>query len=71
MVSKLIIQNFRDSQHKMLLQYAEELGFCVCGGTDFHGDNQPGINLGSGRDNLNIPEKVYSELLNYYKKTVV
>ncbi len=62
---------FSDSQHRMLLKYAEDLEMCVCGGTDFHGDNQPGINLGIGRGSLNIPEEVYLNLLNYYNKSIV
>ena len=41
---------------------ASEYGLCLSGGSDFHGSNKPGIDLGSGYDNLNIPEEVWFHL---------
>ena len=35
---------------------AEEFGLLPSGGSDFHGENKPDIRLGTGRDNLAIPE---------------
>ena len=55
-------------QHKVLLKCAEELTLAISGGTDFHGENQPSINLGFGRGELNIPESVYLNLKNYRDK---
>ena len=34
---------------------ASEFGLLQSGGSDFHGDNKPGISLGTGRGNLHIP----------------
>lgn len=34
---------------------ARRFGLCISGGSDFHGDNKPGIFLGTGFGNLKIP----------------
>ena len=34
---------------------AEEFHLLESGGSDFHGDNKPGIFLGKGRGNLQVP----------------
>lgn len=41
---------------------ASKYGLCITGGSDFHGANKPGIELGSGRGNLAIPYTLW-ELL--------
>ena len=53
---------FSKTQHEMLLKYAKNLGMAVCGGSDFHGDNQPNILMGKGRGNLSVPKSVYDDL---------
>ena len=59
---------FTENQHNRAMQAAKELGLAISGGTDYHGDNQPGINLGTGRGNLRIPNKVYKNLFEYHQK---
>jgi len=45
------------------LALAEKLGMLKTGGTDFHGGNKPGLQLGTGRDgNMSIPRAVLDEL---------
>ena len=58
---------FSQQQHEMLLKHADSLSMQVCGGSDFHGLNQPDILMGKGRGNLFVPESVYENLNNYYK----
>ena len=41
---------------------AAEFGLLESGGSDFHGENKPGNPLGSGRNGLQIPVKVYEDL---------
>lgn len=42
---------------------ARRYGLAVSGGTDFHGDNKPGVKLGTGRDNnVTVPNKVLDRL---------
>lgn len=43
-------------------QQAERLGLVRTGGSDFHGDNKPGIELGEGRGRLSVGYKVLEEL---------
>jgi predicted metal-dependent phosphoesterase TrpH len=46
---------------------ARHFGLLTTGGSDFHGDLKPGIELGSGRDgNLAIPHSILSEMKAYY-----
>jgi len=50
-------------QQEMLLQLAAELQLLPSGGSDFHGDNMPGVSLGYGRDrNLDVPDAWLSAL---------
>jgi predicted metal-dependent phosphoesterase TrpH len=44
------------------LGLAREFQLGVTGGSDFHGDVKPGIRLGSGAGNLNIPLSVLAQL---------
>ena len=41
---------------------ADECGLMISGGSDFHGSNKPGIELGTGCGNLDIPEQVWFDL---------
>ena len=58
---------FTSNQHNRAMQAAKELNLAISGGTDYHGDNQPGIYMGTGRGSLRIPNKVYDKLLKYYE----
>ncbi len=41
---------------------ARRFGLAITGGTDFHGDTKPGIELGTGRGSLNLPLALLEEL---------
>lgn len=47
---------------KRSLQLAEEYGILKSGGSDYHGTRKPGIELGVGRGNLQIPYEWYLRL---------
>jgi 3',5'-nucleoside bisphosphate phosphatase len=55
------------NQQDKILKITDDLDLPVSGGTDYHGDNQPGIYMGTGRGNLKIPDSVYRNLLNYHQ----
>lgn len=59
---------FSAKQHLYLVKCSEELNLAASGGTDFHGANQPGIELGLGHGELNIPDLVYTRLFEFYKR---
>ena len=48
-----------------LLEFAKENNMLISGGSDFHGEPKPEIQLGSGSGNLSIPYSVYEKLINY------
>jgi len=54
---------YSEWQHQMLREVAGDMEILDCGGSDFHGLNQPGIDLGVGRGDLKIPYSVYEKLL--------
>jgi len=49
-------------QAEMYRKIAEKHGLLVTGGSDFHGKNIKGIDLGTGRGNLNIPYSVLESI---------
>ena len=49
-------------QTKDMKNLADEYGLVATGGSDYHGDNKPYIHLGTGKNNLNIPDSILSKL---------
>jgi predicted metal-dependent phosphoesterase TrpH len=41
---------------------AKQYGLVITGGTDFHGDNTPGVELGSAKGDFHVPYAVYEAL---------
>ena len=46
---------FDENQTSLALQLAKEFGLQPSGGSDFHGENKPDIQLGSGKGSLHLP----------------
>ena len=53
---------FTDAQTVLAERLADGFGLCRSGGSDFHGDNKPDIQLGTGRGDLRIPCAVLDKL---------
>jgi predicted metal-dependent phosphoesterase TrpH len=49
-------------QTNLLRQYAAKLDLLVSGGSDFHGDNKPDVDLGCGRGGLLVTDAVYEKI---------
>jgi len=49
-------------EERYFLGLAAELGMARSGGSDYHGDTKPGIRIGVGRGNLQVPDEVLDEL---------
>lgn len=47
---------------------ARRLGLLTTGGSDFHGENKPGIELGTGRNNVEVPDSVLAALQNHRRR---
>ena len=54
---------FSVAQHTMILEMAKEFNILVSGGSDYHGMNQPSIQLGTGSGSLEVPDSVLETLL--------
>lgn len=52
----------RFSDESSMRQLAKRHGLAITGGSDFHGDNKPTIDLGTGRGNLQIPYVLWKNL---------
>jgi len=57
-----------ESFRRHMLQFARDNNMLVSGGSDFHGSIKPEIKLGSGRGDLDIPDQVYWDLVEYWEK---
>jgi len=54
---------FSNEQIQRLLQLCKDKNLHISGGSDYHGNNKPGINIAKGFGNLNIPiDIIYSWL---------
>ena len=60
---ELYYPNIDPKKRKKLLKIAKTRGLLLTGGSDFHGLNRPGIDIGSG----NIPKKVYQNMVDRKK----
>ena len=55
-------------ESKKILEIAKKHNLLVSGGSDFHGDNKFSIDLGSGRDNLDLSYDLLQKMKDYLKK---
>jgi len=51
------------------LRVAREYHLAISGGSDFHGSNKPDIELGSGKNNLELPESLWTEMKSLAKRS--
>ncbi len=61
---------FSEHQTQMMHEIAEAAGVLKSGGSDYHGANQPGIELGSGSGSLAVPCEFLSKMLEARKCAV-
>ena len=54
-----------EDQTQLFAELARRHDLLMTGGTDFHGSIHPEIEMGSGKDNLNIPYELYQQLIQY------
>ena len=55
--------NHTPKQRRHLARLARELGLLATGGSDFHGDHKPGVELGRGRGNVQVGPEVFEAVL--------
>lgn len=52
---EVLYSKYDEATEKLAKETAEKYGLLFSGGSDFHGENKPDIQLGTGRGNLRIP----------------
>ena len=50
------------SEERYVRSLAARMNLCISGGSDFHGDNKPGLDLGTGYGHLFVPDEVWTDL---------
>lgn len=60
--------SYDEEDVRLCLTLAVRHSLLVTGGSDYHGNGKPGINLGTGKGNLRIPMRLLDELKNARKK---
>lgn len=56
-----------EGQSRYLKSVAKKFGLGMTGGSDYHGKAKPGIYLGTGYGNLQIPSKILDDLIDFRK----
>lgn len=59
---EVFYSSYRPAEESAMMLLAKRHGLKLSGGSDFHGDNKPQIQLGTGRGNLKIPYTVLQQL---------
>jgi predicted metal-dependent phosphoesterase TrpH len=54
--------DYTDFETRRSQEIAEEFGMLLSGGSDFHGGNMPGVELGRGRGRLCVPDEILPAL---------
>lgn len=57
-----IYRSHTDLQNSFINKWARENDLAVTGGSDFHGENKPGVFLGVGRNNISVDFKILEAL---------
>ncbi|MBT8372746.1 MAG: PHP domain-containing protein [Deltaproteobacteria bacterium] len=52
-------------QTRLFAEMAQRHNLLMTGGTDFHGDINPNIEMGSGKGNLRVPYELYEKLIQW------
>lgn len=53
-----------DNKKDILVEYARRNNLYISGGSDYHGNPKPDLEIGVGRGNLNIPKEIIEEWIN-------
>lgn len=62
-----ICSEYDEETTQKAFDLANRYGLKYSGGSDFHGDTKPGIELGSGKGNLKVPYQIFVDLKEYNK----
>lgn len=60
-----IYSTYEAYEERQMKELAQRHGLLISGGSDFHGDNKPSIDLGVGMGKLFVPESILEPIKNY------
>ena len=60
-----IYSTYNSREERQIRTLAKECDLCISGGSDFHGDAKPGLDLGTGYGRLYVPEEILENLKKY------
>lgn len=60
-----IYSTYHAGEERQMLALARKYQLLVSGGSDFHGSNKPGLDLGTGYGKLNVPDSVLKDIKSY------
>lgn len=60
-----IYSTYHTGEERQMLALARKYQLLVSGGSDFHGSNKPGLDLGTGYGKLNVPDSVLKDIKSY------
>ena len=60
---EVLYSSYSASETRQMAALAARHGLLPSGGSDFHGANKPGLDLGCGYGKLAVPRKVLEDLL--------
>ena len=63
-----IYSTYTKGEETQMKSLAAQYGLCISGGSDFHGTNKKGLDLGSGYGNLYVPDDVLLKLRDIQKQ---
>lgn len=61
-----IYSTYKDCEERQVRGLARKYGLLITGGSDFHGENKPGLDLGTGYGRLFVPAALLEELQRAY-----
>lgn len=63
-----IYSTYTNADERTIRNLASKYNLLISGGSDYHGEAKPGLNLGTGYGKLAVPEFVLNEIEKYYKQ---
>lgn len=57
-----IYSNNSQDDERFLRQLAKKFNLYITGGSDFHGSNKPAIQMGTGKNNIRVPEELLKNI---------
>ena len=65
-----IYSTYAASEERDIRRIAADYNLCISGGSDFHGTNKPGLDLGTGYGHLFVPEEVLNRIKEQRNRTI-